>query len=422
MAAYWTMKGGRAIYVRRAPRAAVAAGARALEKVALGTADAAEATVRARAVNARCEAYWAALIAGAGPDEAAFRAAVARLAAARGVVYRSADALAEGPIEELLARLRRVAAEGKLGDRAVVAAELGLPEPATPTVSEAFGFYLERTANRLAGKTAAQVRRWRAPREKAVRAFVAAAGDKRLHELTRADALAFHDALARRIAAGETGPQGANKDIGHLAEMFRTVERLRRDGLPDLWGGLAFKAPRARPPAPLTPDAIRRLLAGLDGLNPEAADILRMMANTSLRPLEAILAPPAEFLLDHPVPHLDLGASGRPMKTGAAPRKMPLVGVSLAAARRFAEIESRRYVDGGAFSAAANKYLRARGLLPPGCTVYSFRHGFQDRLNEAGPPERVNYDLMGHTLSRERYGAGVRLETLAAWVRKVAVA
>ena len=57
----------------------------------------------------------------------------------------------------------------------------------------------------------------------------------------------------------------------------------------------------------------------------------------------------------------------------------------------------------------------------PRASVYGLRHGFQDRLNEVAPPERVNADLMGHGISRERYGAEPSLEQLRAVMEAVSV-
>jgi integrase len=60
-------------------------------------------------------------------------------------------------------------------------------------------------------------------------------------------------------------------------------------------------------------------------------------------------------------------------------------------------------------TATINKFLKARKLVPAGCTCYGFRHSFQDRLTGADVQERMARDLMGHRLQGERYGEGATL-------------
>jgi integrase len=57
----------------------------------------------------------------------------------------------------------------------------------------------------------------------------------------------------------------------------------------------------------------------------------------------------------------------------------------------------------------------------PDHTLYSLRHGFEDRLLAAGVDERIRRDLFGHSLNREIYGAGTTLAHLRDEVLKVAL-
>jgi integrase len=69
-----------------------------------------------------------------------------------------------------------------------------------------------------------------------------------------------------------------------------------------------------------------------------------------------------------------------------------------------------------------NKFLRGNGLCEtPDHTLYSLRHGFEDRLLAAGVDERIRRDLLGHALKRERYGSGATLEHMQELVLKVAL-
>ena len=84
----------------------------------------------------------------------------------------------------------------------------------------------------------------------------------------------------------------------------------------------------------------------------------------------------------------------------------------------------RRYPGAAdAWSAAVNKFLAENRLREtPRHTAYALRHGFQDRLIAAEAPERIQAELMGHKLSRPRYGEGASLEHKARWIREIAVA
>ena len=53
-------------------------------------------------------------------------------------------------------------------------------------------------------------------------------------------------------------------------------------------------------------------------------------------------------------------------------------------------------------------------------SLYSLRHSFESRLRQAGAPERVLADLMGHAFTRPAYGAP-GLAELLRWVEAAAV-
>ncbi len=64
-----------------------------------------------------------------------------------------------------------------------------------------------------------------------------------------------------------------------------------------------------------------------------------------------------------------------------------------------------------AASADINKFLMNAGLRPtPKHTVYSFRHTFQDRIENAGVSDRMQEDLMGHEFEPPTYGDGAEMK------------
>jgi integrase len=421
---------GRWWYLRkRVPRAFEALDPRRPVVIALRTDSEAEARARAVEAERALWAYWRALEAGETGDAAQRYAAALELATRRGVAYRTAAELAAGPLDDLVARLLRLARSGEIADPAVATAELGLVEAPRLTLTQALDvFFTDAAADRAVGKSDNQRRKWEAPRRKAVANFVALRGDKALADITRDDALALRAWWRERAQAGDVRPETANKDFGHLADLFRTVNDLRRLGLDNPFTGLRLADPgNAQRPSFSVEWITAHLVApeGLAGLNDEARDVLRIMVNTGAGLAEVVGARLEDLALDHATPHLVVTAhAGRQLKTGHRGRAIPLLGVSLEAARRrLAAGGFPRYGDSpDRLSAVVNKFLAENKLRPtPAHTAYSLRHSFQDRMIAAELPERLQAHLMGHKLARPRYGAGPTLEHLAGWLEKVAL-
>ncbi|WP_444460531.1 hypothetical protein [Rhodobacter capsulatus] len=54
-------------------------------------------------------------------------------------------------------------------------------------------------------------------------------------------------------------------------------------------------------------------------------------------------------------------------------------------------------------------------------TLYSLRHSFEDRMLAAGIDDRIRRDILGHRLSRERYGDGATLEHMQQLLQATAL-
>jgi integrase len=422
-------KRGRTWHFRkRVPRRFEALDPRRPVVVSLKTDSRSIAEVKAAEVERELVRYWLALEGGHAPGARARYDAAVAYAQVRGVAYRSAAELAEGPLEELVARLLRLQATGELRDAAAVNAELGGVERPAFSLTEALEVFLAETGDRRAGMSAAQVKKWEAPRRRAVEEFVALRGDKPLAEIRRDDAVAFRTMWRQRLENGKAVPNTANKSIGHLSDLFKSVVELRQLGLENPFAKLKLRnGPERRRPSFTAAWIRERILApgALDGLNPEARDVLLMMVNTGAGLAEVAGARLADLAVAAEVPHLVIEPhEGRRLKTGHRGRSVPLLGVSLEAARRrVAAGGFPRYADAAdTLSAVVNKFLRENGLLPgPGFSAYSLRHAFQDRLTAVEAPERIAADLMGHKLARPRYGAGPGLEQKAEWIARIAL-
>jgi len=235
--------------------------------------------------------------------------------------------------------------------------------------------------------------------------------------------LDFRQHWLDRIEAGEVTANSANKDLIHLGDLLKTVNRMKRLGLSLPLGELSFKEGEKLTRPPFSEDWIRtRLLApgALDGSNGQARALLLGMINTGYRPSEGAALTADTIRLDCDVPHISIEPEGRQLKSHYARRVIPLTGVSLKAFKQYPE-GFPRYRNRATLSAVVNKFLRANNLLEtPRHSFYSLRHSFEDRMLAAGIDDRVRRDLFGHRLDRERYGKGASLEHVAEFVARIA--
>jgi integrase len=367
---------------------------------------------------------WEARLAGDTSDAERRFEAARELAAARGFRYLPAAQVASLPREDLLERIEAVPLRNGQPDRKEAAALLGGAREPKITVSRALELYWTLAADRTIGKSEDQLRRWKNPRIKAVNNFLAVVGDKALADISGDDMLDFRNWWVERIDSEDLTPNSANKDLIHLGDVLKTVNKMKRLGLVLPLTDLSFKEGEKRSRPPFSVAWIRdKLLApgALDGLNLEARCIVLGMVNTGYRPSEGACLTAAQIRLDHNVPHISIEPVGRQLKSAYARRIIPLAGVSLEAFRQCPD-GFPRYADNPALSATVNKYLRANGLMEsPGHSLYSLRHSFEDRMLAAGIDDRIRRDLFGHRLTRERYGKGADLDHLLRVIQAVAI-
>ncbi|MEO1797078.1 MAG: integrase, partial [Pseudomonadota bacterium] len=204
----------------------------------------------------------------------------------------------------------------------------------------------------------------------------------------------------------------ANKDLMHLSQIVGTWIQLTEAGIDNPFAGFRLVGRDGGTTPPFSREWVfDRLLSenALSRLNDEARDVFLMMVNTGLRPSEITDAPLSDFVLDLNIPHLRVAANGRQLKVQHTARDIPLLGVSLAAAKRIAERGGiKRYVHkAGSWSALVNKYLANNGLKETEKHVaYSLRHYVEDALLAVRVDDRVRADILGHKYHRHNYGTG----------------
>lgn len=376
-------------------------------------------------------AYWEGLAAGHAGDAATAYEAARQLARSRGVPYRPASELALGSIDELLRRVEMVAEVRNPARQDVeAAAVLGAFDQPSVTVSQALEeFFRFSEIERQSGKSERQIKRWRQPRQRAVATFIELNGDLAMTDIGRDHAHRLREHWAERIASEGLDKGSANKDIGHLSDLFRSWSEYHALDLSNPFARLRFKGKSSKTVGRAFSETFIRdriLRPGaLDGLNDEARDVLLVMVNTGARASEILGCALEAWQLAAPVPHIDISRQiSRVLKTDHAPRQIPLLGVSLTAARRIAARGGiTRYIDNGdSWSATVNKYLTANNLREtPEHSIYGLRHAFEDRMTEAQIDDRIRAELMGHKYHRPDYGRGGSLETRRAALEKIAL-
>ena len=387
-----------------------------------------ESVARRKAVDAWSQLIecWEAKLAGLS-DQALERYEAAReLADIRGFQYLDMNSVTRLPLEKIVTRIEaaELPAQEEVLGKVDATALLGTAEIPALTIEECLKLYWSLAKDKTLGKSADQLRRWKNPRKKAIRNFVSVIGNKPINAITRDDMLDFRQYWFEKIEAGSVTPNSANKDLIHLGDILKTVNKMKRLGLDLPLGELSFKEGEKSTRPPFSDDWIKTKLLNehaLVRLNSEARAILIGMINTGYRPSEACALTGDTIIFNHDVPHISIEPDGRQLKTRHARRKIPLTGVSL---EIFKEHRSGfpRYRGKSGLSATVNKYLRDNGLLEsPMHSMYSLRHAFEDRMLAAGIDDRIRRDVFGHALNRERYGRGASLEQVFNLLNEIAI-
>lgn len=416
---------GSTYYVwRRVPKRFASVEPRIHFKLTLKTDSEKDARSKARAVWQTALDAWEAKLSGSlQVAETQFEAA-RNLARSKGIVYLPAHKFDKFRPVEMISTIK--ANTIRSGKPEMVFAPAPLHPSAVPkiTVKQALEIYWRVADDDTLGKSPDQVRRWRNPRMKAIKNFIDVCGDLALDEISADDMLNFKDWWLERIRNDGIRPNSANKDFIHLSAVLRKVNQSKRLGLNLPLDGMLFSNAVKGQREAFSEAWIRDKIVGgnhLGGLNTEARCILLGMVNTGYRPSEGASLTTSQIRLDAMIPHISIEANGRELKTVYSERLIPLAGISLEAFRECPN-GFPRYYDKAGLSATINKYMRENGLMEsPKHTQYGLRHSFEDRMLDRDVDERIRRDLMGHSLTRERYGKGASLEKLHGVIKSIAL-
>ncbi|NSX90385.1 site-specific integrase [Agrobacterium tumefaciens] len=405
-------------YYRRIPTEVALLDRRTHVKRSLKTRYHKEALERAESIHKAAETLWRAMLAGNDNQSAVAQyAAAVKAAQSLGFTYQPAAQAAEGDISEVYERLK-IAQENYGKSPLIVSAVLGTALPPAPKLSNVWELYEEHNRAGLLGMSPKQLEKHKVSRERAIRYAKDVMGDLELSKIARPDVLKLREWWTDKIQQESLKADSANRSFSDIGGMLSAIDVALHTEYHKPWERVRIKVTNATKEgkrAAFTREWVQDKIlrpGALDSLNEDARLIIYAAIETGARPGEICNLRPQDIRLQHDVPHIEIAErDDRRQKTEHSIRRVPLVGVSLWAMERRPNGFPRYADNGDSFSAIANKVMRSSGLCPTDKhTVYSIRHCFQDRIENAGASDRMQADLMGHQLGRPTYGDGPEMK------------
>ena len=186
-----------------------------------------------------------------------------------------------------------------------------------------------------------------------------------------------------------------------------------------------FDTPKRKP---IPNDILKIIQSQCQTSNDEPRWLVALISDTGMRLSEAAGLSKNDIYLDGEAPYVDIKPHPwRRLKTAGSHRKVPLVGMSLWAAKQACTASNSallfpRYCDekechSNSASAALNKWLKQ--VAGPDYVIYSFRHSMRDRLHAVECPSDIIDQIGGWSSSSvgASYGKGYELPVLAKWMK-----
>ena len=386
----------------------------------LKTDDLKDALQRGEVIHAAIEKLWSALSVGETSTSRfeQYTAAV-QIAQSYGFTYQRIEQVAALDLAELDRRMA-IAQQNVGKAEPVVSAVLGtVPEP-EPRLSDTWLLYEKYNEDGLVGMSPDQLDKHTVSRQRAVRYVVEVLGDMEHRKVTRADVLRYRDWWNKKIKREELKAYTANRSFSDLKGMITVIDNALHTDFHKVWEKARLKETNATKLEKRYPfsvewmqDVILKEGAFSNMIeNDEAMCICLIMVETGMRLGEVCNLRPQDIRLDDAVPHVEVAdRDDRRQKTEHSIRRIPLVGVALWAMRRHPNGFPRYHDKSASASGYINKKLTAAGLRPTSRhSAYSFRHTFQDRIENANASDRMQADLMGHEFGRPTYGDGAEMK------------
>lgn len=354
-------------YQRRRPAEFADVEPRALIRRSLKTRDFSEAKIRAAEQSQALERAWAdAKERGVSlaSDDGRLRHAAAKAAQERrGFAPKPADAI---PDSELIDRLKALLANPPpVAEQKAVLGMVAEPSLSL-SLAQAFDRFWTHIEDEWMRVSRDQQRVKRNIYLKAIRNFETAVGAVPLHDIERAHALKFRAWQVARVKEKGLKPYTANREINSLRRLVSVNFDIDLVDRPNPFARVRLKDEAEVARVPLATEQIRAICArgALKGLHPDFQRLVRLLVNTGMRPVEAIGLELTDILLDADIPHVHVRKNAvRGLKTDHSERLLPLLGVSLDAARDLVAMGGwgKRLGKNMYATSIINKTLRERG-------------------------------------------------------------
>lgn len=426
-------------YQRRVPGKFKHIDSRLLVRKTLDTSNVEIARIRRDALVEADDAFWRACVLEADANggistatlkaqQSLYNAATAR-ALVYGYIYKTVDKLAsEGDPWQVVDRIQSLKKNVKVGGLAskqdTFAVLGGVPEPEIPKVriSEVLEIFISKIAfDDQYNKSDGQKDKWEKRKRSSVKYFIERMGDLYIEDITRDLALAYRDWWMDKMIESSENPKPAkpntvNRHIGNMRSIYqRYFEHVGQEDRPNPFRNFFFKG-ETRSSVLAFPDNWVRskiLEPGMfSELSLDLQVIIYTLIETGARMSEICNLMPEDIKLRVAVPHISIKPrQNRELKTSDSERDIPLVGVALVAMQACPEGFEHYRDKGELVSANLMKAFRNRNLLPTkNHVIYSFRHAFEKRMQEANIDYGLRCLLMGHKNDRPAYGDGGSME------------
>ena len=292
----------------------------------------------------------------------------------------------------------------------------------SPSLGEALALYLSLKGVDK-GKT------FHAAATRACGYLIDVSGEKRLPEYTRADAIAFRNALMGRKLTGST----ITRVFGSLRAVINFAISECGLEMQNPFSGIYLDRKAGVSERKSIPsETINIIQQECKQVDDEMRWLLLLLSDTGIRLAEGAGLAIEDFVLNADIPFVRvMPHPWRRLKTLSSAREVPLVNEALWAAWRI--VENSTYGNGFAFprynktdqtnansaSAALNKWMKPR--LQEGCSVHSLRHAMRDRLRAIECPSDIVDQIGGWTTQGvgQGYGSGYPIEVLSRWMIKL---
>lgn len=247
MADYLTKRDGFWHFVRRVPKALVALDKRGIVKQSTDIRvvdDPLKERSReiSRKINLQLEAYWRGMLDGKSAEAQRLYDAARARARSLGFDFASAEEITDSRhVSDIMSRLEALLTKSDSQSKKDRAAAFGGEAAPKLMLSGLFHAFESISVRSLGDLSPDQKRKWAHPKKRALANLINVIGDKEVSAVTRNDALDFRAWWTSRILQEDIKIATANKDIGNLDTMFRTVEARRRLGLASVFGDLRIE-------------------------------------------------------------------------------------------------------------------------------------------------------------------------------------